>query len=266
MSRMAWEQELKVARRAAQRAGEIALEHAARDVTAEEKPDDSPVTAADRACESAIVETLREAFPEDGILGEEGARLEGRSGRRWIVDPIDGTRDFLRGLPVWSNLVALEAEGEPRVGVCNLAAAGQLYWAAEGRGAWREEDGESRRIRASGIDRRNRAVVCLTAFNRLTGHSFTPRLLDFLAGFWAVRSFSGCQDAMLVADGRAEAWIELAAASWDLAPLKVIALEAGARFFNFDGGSSIHGGNCVICAPGLEADLRSFVDPLRESC
>jgi histidinol phosphatase-like enzyme (inositol monophosphatase family) len=264
MARMAWEKELDVAQRAARRAGEIALGYAARGVTAEDKPDESPVTAADRACERAIVEVLREAFPGDGILGEEGARAEGTSGRRWIVDPIDGTRDFLRGLPVWSNLIALEADGEPRVGVCNLAAAAQLYWAAEGEGAWCEEGGESRRIRASGIDRRNRAVVCLTAFNRLTGHPFAPRMLEFLAGFWAVRSFSGCQDAMLVADGRAEVWIELAAASWDLAPLKVIAVEAGARFFNFDGGSSIHGGNCVICAPGLEADLRSFVDPLRE--
>src|SRR5215468_8530053 len=257
MSRMAWEDELDAARRAARRAGEIALDYAARGVTAEDKPDHSPVTPADRACESAIVETLREAFPEDGILGEEGARAEGTSGRRWIVDPIDGTRDFLRGLPVWSNLVALEAEGEPRVGVCNLAAAGQLYWAAEGQGAWREEAGESRRIRASGIDRRNRAIVCLTAFNGLVGQPFTPRLLEFLTGFWAVRSFSGCQDAMLVADGRAEAWIELAAASWDLAPLKIIAVEAGARFFNFDGGASIHGGNCVICTPALESELRA---------
>ena len=80
-----------------------------------------------------------------------------------------------------------------------------------------------------------------------------------MAGYWAVRSMGGCQDAVLVCSGRAEAWIELAAKAWDLAPFKVIAEEAGARFFNFDGGSSIHGGNAVICSPFLEQELRELV-------
>jgi fructose-1,6-bisphosphatase/inositol monophosphatase family enzyme len=80
-----------------------------------------------------------------------------------------------------------------------------------------------------------------------------------MAGFWAVRSMGGCQDAALVVSGRAEAWIELEAKAWDLAPFKVIAEEAGARFFNFDGGASIHGGNAVVCAPFLEQELRGLV-------
>src|SRR4029453_1583338 len=109
---MAWEKELDVCRRVSLRAGAIALEHAARGVSAERKADDSPVTEADRAVEAFVVSALREAFPDDGVLGEEGARGEGRSGRRWIIDPIDGTRDFMRGIPVWSNLLALEADGE----------------------------------------------------------------------------------------------------------------------------------------------------------
>jgi histidinol-phosphatase len=263
---MKWEKELTACRDAARRGGEIALAHAARGVSAETKPDDSPVTIADRECEKAIVGTLRAAFPRDGILGEEGAREEAESGRRWIVDPIDGTRDFLRGLPGWSNLVALEVEGEPVVGVCNLAAVGELYWAVRGEGAWVEDaSGKSRRIHASRVKTRDQAVLCLTAFNSLAGHPFAARTLDFLAGFWAVRSFSGCQDAILVASGRADAWIELTAASWDLAPLKVIAEEAGARFFNFDGGTSIHGGNCVICVPALEAEIRAFLDGREEA-
>ncbi len=258
---MAWEKEIDVGREAARRAGEIALRHAARGVSAETKADRSPVTAADRECEQAIVGLLQDAFPRDGILGEEGARAEAASGRRWIVDPIDGTRDFVRGLPLWSNLIALEAEGEPVVGVCNLAPQGELYWAVRGEGAWVEDgSGTRRRIQASPITRRDQAVLCLTAFTGLARQPFAPRALEFLSGFWAVRSFSGCQDAILVASGRAEAWIELTAASWDLAPLKVIAEEAGARFFNFDGGSSIHGGNCVICVPALEAELHAFLD------
>ena len=116
-------------------------------------------------------------------------------------------------------------------------------------------------IRISSIDRRDRAVLCLTAFNNLSGSPLQATILDYLSGFWAVRSMGGCQDAALVVSGRAEAWIELAAKPWDLAPFKVIAEEAGARFFNFDGGSSIRGGNAVICAPFLEAELRELVRP-----
>jgi fructose-1,6-bisphosphatase/inositol monophosphatase family enzyme len=104
-------------------------------------------------------------------------------------------------------------------------------------------------------------VLCLTAFNNLSGSPLQATILDYLSGFWAVRSMGGCQDAALVVSGRAEAWIELAAKPWDLAPFKVIAEEAGARFFNFDGGASIRGGNAVICAPFLEAELRELVRP-----
>jgi histidinol-phosphatase len=252
---MSWEREVECCRRIATRAGEIALEYAARGVSAEQKADDTPVTAADRAVEAYVVDALREAFPDDGLLGEEGARHESRSGRRWIIDPIDGTRDFLRGIPLWSNLLALEADGRVVVGACNLAAQGELYWAARGKGAWRGDH----RLRASSIDRRDRAVLCLSTFSDLVRHRLAERAASFLPGFWAVRSFNGCFDAMLVASGRAEAWVELSAASWDLAALQVIAEEAGARFFNFDGGGSVHAGNCVICAPGLEEEMRRFV-------
>jgi fructose-1,6-bisphosphatase/inositol monophosphatase family enzyme len=227
-------------------------------VAPEYKADDSPVTAADRECERLIVSELRAAFPTDGFLGEEGSMEAGTSGRRWIVDPIDGTRDFVRGLPTWSNLIALEADGEVVLGVCNLAAQDQLYWAVRGGGAFVND----RRVRVSSVESRDRAVLTLTALNDLRPSSLAPRILDYLSGYWAVRSMGGCQDAVLVVSGRAEAWIELNAKAWDLAPLLVLAEEAGCRFFNFDGGSSIYGGNAVICAPFLEAELRSFVRPV----
>jgi histidinol phosphatase-like enzyme (inositol monophosphatase family) len=254
---MPWEREIEACRTVARRAGELALSHAAKGVAPEDKSDDSPVTVADRECERLIVGELRAAFPDDGFLGEEGASHTGRSGRRWIIDPIDGTRDFVRGLGTWSNLIGLEADGEVVVGVCNLPAQGELYWAARGQGAFLG----AQPIRVSSIDRRDRAVLCLTAFNNLSGSPLRATILDYLSGFWAVRSMGGCQDAILVPSGRAEAWIELAAKPWDLAPFKVIAEEAGARFFNFDGGSSIHGGNAVVCAPFLEPELRELVRP-----
>jgi fructose-1,6-bisphosphatase/inositol monophosphatase family enzyme len=252
---MAWEREIEVCREVSRQAGALAMAHAARGVTSEDKSDLSPVTIADRECETLIVESLHAAFPEDGFLGEEGAADEGRSGRRWIVDPIDGTRDFVRGLGTWSNLIGLEVHGEVVLGVCNMVVQGAMYWAVRGEGAW--VDGK--RLAASKIDRRDRALACLTAFDAVGRSPLGPRILEHLAGYWAVRSMGGCQDAMLVASGRAEAWFELSAKAWDLAPIQVIAEEAGARFFNFDGGRSIYGGNCVVCVPFLEAELREFV-------
>ncbi|HEX9189922.1 MAG TPA: inositol monophosphatase family protein [Vicinamibacteria bacterium] len=254
---MAWEREIEVCREVSRKAGDLALQHAARGVEREDKADESPVTVADRECERLIVSELGKAFPGDGFLGEEGSSDFGTSGRRWIVDPIDGTRDFLRGLGTWSNLIALEADGEVVLGVCNLVAQGELYWAVRGGGAFVND----RRIRASTIDRRDRSICCLTAFNNLARSPLAPGILEYLSGYWAVRSMGGCQDAMLVTSGRAEAWIELEAKAWDLAPLLVLAEEAGARFFNFDGGRSIHGGDAVVCAPFLEEELRAFVRP-----
>jgi histidinol-phosphatase len=128
---MAWEREIEVCRDAAARAGTLALEYARCGVEREDKADDSPVTVADRQCERLIVSTLRAAFPGDGFLGEQGGAKAGTSGRRWIVDPIDGTRDFVRGIPTWSNLIALEADGEVVLGTCNMAAQREPRAAAD---------------------------------------------------------------------------------------------------------------------------------------
>ena len=119
-----WSKELEVATDVARKAAELALRYQP-GIVAETKPDKSPVTQADRECERMIARMLSDAFPEDGILGEEGARSDSRSGRRWIIDPIDGTRDYVRGNPLWANLIALEAEGDVAVGVVNLPDAGQ---------------------------------------------------------------------------------------------------------------------------------------------
>jgi histidinol phosphatase-like enzyme (inositol monophosphatase family) len=252
---MSFEKELEIARSIAQQAGRLALENRARGFEWEAKPDDSPVTTADRAGERLISELLAEAFPDDGMLGEEGAARESRSGRRWIIDPIDGTRDFVRGIPTWSVLLALEAEGQVVVGVCNLAALGELYSAAAGAGAYCN----GKRIHVAPAKPVEQAVVCVTSLRNLAGRNFAARLLPWMSRFWGVRSMGGCMDAMCVAAGRADAVIVVEAKAWDLAPLKIIAEEAGARFLNFDGKSSIYGGNCVITIPSLEAELRHFL-------
>lgn len=252
---MTFEKELEAAQRIAEQAGRLALENHARGFESYTKADDSPVTSADRANERLIAKLLQEEFPDDGLLGEEGASREARSGRRWIVDPIDGTRSFLRGIPTWSVMLALEAEGKVVVGACNLAPLGELYSAAAGLGAYCN----AKRIHCSAVTTPSQAMFCLTGFDYVMEHAWGVRLLPWITQFWSVRSMGGCMDAMSVAAGRAEVWISMQAKEWDLAPLKIIGEQAGAVFFNLDGRSSIYGGNCVLTVPPLEEEVRRFL-------
>ncbi len=225
------------------------------EVVAETKADNSPVTQADRECERLIAGILSETFPGDGVLGEEGARAESRNGRKWIVDPIDGTRDYVRGNPLWANLIALEADGEVVAGVVNLPMLGKLYAASRGGGAYCNNVP----IRASAKTSIDESVVCFNRFDKLKSFRNPERMLEWMGRFWSARGLGGAPDAMMVASGLAELWIEPSAATWDFAPLKVILEEAGARYFNFDGGSSIYAGNCIACAPGLESEVRRML-------
>lgn len=236
-------------------AGELALGYQRSGVTAEAKLDLSPVTIADKESEKLIARRITEVFPEDGILGEEGAARESSSGRRWIVDPIDGTRDFLRGLPLWAVLIGLEVNGQVAAGVAHFPSLNQSYFAVRGAGAFLNDSP----IRISRRTTPEEATLCVNGFNNPAAMPFHGCMFDWMARFWAVRSMGGCTDAMLVASGRAEVWIEPHAQPWDLAPLRVILEEAGARFFNFDGGESIYGGNCAACVPALEPAVRELL-------
>lgn len=247
--------ELDLARSVAMHAGEVAIGYQSCGVSAETKADLSPVTAADRECERLIVARIEEAFPDDGILGEEGANKPSRNGRKWIIDPIDGTRDFVRGLPLWSTLIALEADGEVVMGVCHMQCRREQYSAVRGQGAWLNE----KPIRISAIDSPSSALACVSGINHLTKLPFGPEALEWMKQFWAIRSMGGCMDAMLLASGHAELWVEPIAEAWDLAPLKLILEEAGARFLNFDGGSSIYGRNGIGFVPPLEPAVRKLL-------
>lgn len=241
--------------RIARQAGEIALRYWNKGLQPETKPDNSPVTIADRESELFISGALAEAFPDDGQLGEEGAARESRSGRRWIIDPIDGTRDFVRGNPAWAVLLGLEDKGEVAAGVAYLPAMGEMFSATRGGGAFCN----GVPIRVSAIACPSQAVLCVNGFNTISRNHFAPNLVPWMQQFWAVRSMGGCLDAMMVARGQADLWIEQSGKAWDFAPLKIIVEEAGGRFFNFDGAASIYGGNCICCAPGLEAVARELV-------
>jgi histidinol-phosphatase len=251
---MAYESEVALARELAEEAGRLADEFQRKGITAEEKADESPVTAADRACEKLLVEGLQKAFPGDGFLGEEGANRDTSNGRRWIIDPIDGTRDFVRGIPLWSVLVGLEEQGRVVAGVACCPGQRVLAWASKGGGTW--VNGEQVRV-SDQSDVRN-AVLSFNGFNKAGVAGLCDRLLPWVKEFGAVRGFGGSYDAMLLASGRADVWIEPNAQPWDLAALKILVEEAGGVFGSFKGANSIYDGNAWACAPGMKA----YVDGL----
>ena len=250
---MAFETEVQFAKEMAQEAGALALEYQRRGITAEAKEDESPVTAADRACEKLIVERIAKEFPEDGVLGEEGANRESRNGRKWIVDPIDGTRDFVRGIPLWAVLIGLEQDGEIVAGAAHSPGQKLLLSASKGGGTWQDND----RLQVSKVASPNDAVLCFNGFNK-KGVSGMAGILHWVEPFWAVRGLGGSVDAMLVAQGRADVWIEPNAKPWDFAPLKILVEEAGGRFGAFDGSHSIYKGNGYACTPGLEPYIQQL--------
>src|SRR5262249_54178724 len=153
----AFAQELEIVSGIIRRAGDVAMRYWRTNVTPDVKSDESPVTIADRECEKLVASAIEEAFPEDGLLGEEGSLKQSRSGRRWIIDPIDGTRDFVRGNPMWSTLIALEEGDQVVAGFANFPALNELATAARGGGA--HINGEP--IRPSNVTEVAQAVMSL---------------------------------------------------------------------------------------------------------
>jgi histidinol phosphatase-like enzyme (inositol monophosphatase family) len=244
--------EIDFARRIAIVAGENAIRIRARGITAETKSDQSPVTIADKENERLIREAIESEFPEDGILGEEGASKEGTGRRRWIIDPIDGTRDFVRGNRFWCVLLGLELGDESLVGVANFPLLGELYWAAQGEGAYL--NGE--RLNASAVTRFEESSFSPNGLQLKEARPYLPKIVEVAQKCWSYRSYGGALDACLLAAGKTDIWFEPKVAPWDLAPLKLILEESGAEYFALDGSRSIYAGTAVACARGLAAQVR----------
>ncbi len=221
-------------------AGTIALRyyHGGFDVTV--KPDLTPVTQADREAEQAIVAALGRAFPEIGVLGEEfGA--QGSAERRWIIDPIDGTKNFVRRIPVWATLIALEDAGEVVAGVIHNPATGDLFTARRGGGA--RHNGTP--IQVSDVGDLGRASLVHAGLKLLRQAGYWDGFVRLVDATDRQRGFGDYVGYPLVAAGKAEIYAEVDLKPWDLAPCKILVEEAGGRFTDFAGRPTIYTGTAL---------------------
>ncbi|BDZ44307.1 histidinol-phosphatase [Naasia aerilata] len=237
MTESGYAEDLRLARDLADMAHVLSIERfRAVDLRVDTKPDRTPVTDADRAVEQALRAALRESRPKDAILGEEYGG-ERASGRQWILDPIDGTANFLRGVPVWGTLVALAVDGRPVVGAVGAPALGRQWWAASGKGAWTVDapGGKPRRLAVSGVRELQDASL---SYNSLKGWQEEGRadaLLRLSDRVWRTRAYGEFWSYLLVAEGAVDVAGEFDLQPYDMAALIPILEEAGGRFTSVDG-------------------------------
>ena len=221
------------------------------DLAVDDKHDGTPVTAADRAAERFVREQLASAYPDDTIIGEEEADFEGSSGRRWIVDPIDGTKAFTHGVPLYSTLLAFEDEHGPAIGVIELPALGETVYAARGLGCFC--NGAPARV--SDRDRVRGSYLTTSGFDYWTEES----LAAVRASGMFMRTWGDGYGYALVATGRVEAMVDPIAAAWDIAAMPVIIGEAGGRFTDFDGATRLDGGSGLATNGRIHDDVLKLV-------
>lgn len=225
----------------------------------ESKRDASPVTAADRGAEELIRARLAREFPDDAILGEEFGEKPGTSGYRWILDPVDGTKSFIHGVPLFGTLIGIERGTECVAGVCHFPAMNETVWGGRGLGAWwRTGNGMVHPARVSSVNRLTDATVCFTT---VQGYARVGRFDVFeslVAQAHLMRGWGDCYGHILVATGRADVMVDPLMNPWDAAALVPIVTEAGGSFVDWMGQPSIWSGNGISINRGLADDILSI--------
>jgi histidinol phosphatase-like enzyme (inositol monophosphatase family) len=244
---------LDFARSAAYEAGRLTLGYFYRSLEIIDKADGSPVTVADREAELLLRGAIEKAFPDHGILGEEFGTKEARNGSpyTWYLDPIDGTKSFIHGVPMYSNLVGLLREDRSVLGIINLPALGEMVSAAEGHGCWLN----GRRVKVSDVPDVSRAVVLTTDQTDLARNGATTGWRSLVEGARFTRTWGDAYGYALVATGRAEIMLDARAETYDVAAIPPILREAGGQFFDWKGRETIFGGNGI----GTNAALAELV-------
>jgi histidinol-phosphatase len=251
--------DLELALRLADAADAITLDRfLAADLRVTRKPDRTPVTDADTAAEDALRALITAERPDDAVLGEEGGGEVTWSGRGWVLDPIDGTKNFSRGVPVWATLIGLTVDGAATVGVVSAPALGRRWWAAPGAGAWtRDATGAApRRITVSGVADLADAYASTT-----DGRGLGDRWTRLGAAVWETRAFGDFWHHCLVAEGAIDLAVEAGASPWDLAALVPIVREAGGRLTDLTGADTFTGGNGISSNGHLHHEALNVLTP-----
>jgi histidinol-phosphatase len=223
----------------------------------ETKPDRTPVTEADRSVERALRERIAAERPGDAVVGEEFGGTGAGAARRWFLDPIDGTKNFVRGIPVFATLIALEQEGELVVGVCSAPGLHARWWAARGMGAY--ESG--RRIHVSAVASLDAAQLSYDSLPGFDEHGLGEPFLALARRCARTRGFGDFWSHVLVAEGAVDVAVEPEVKPWDLAPLRVIVEEAGGRFTDLAGTARIDGGSAVSSNDLLHDEVLAALRP-----
>ncbi|MCW1249384.1 histidinol-phosphatase [Acaricomes phytoseiuli] len=231
------------------------------DLHVETKPDMTPVTDADRSAEEAIRSQLSRSRPRDAVLGEEFGS-SGHGTRRWIIDPIDGTKNFIRGVPVWATLICLVDEGVPVLGVVSAPALGKRWWAAQGTGAYTGKSlASAQRIRVSNVSRINDASLSYSSLSGWREHGSLDDFLRLMDATWRTRAYGDFWSYCLVAEGAVDLACEPELNLYDMAALVPIVTEAGGRFTSLEGADGPFGGNALASNSILHSEALHLLNP-----
>jgi histidinol-phosphatase len=223
------------------------------------KPDLTPVTDADTAVERALRSTLARTRPRDGVFGEEYGSTDAPAGpgqRRWVIDPIDGTKNYVRGIPIWATLIALMDGDQSVVGMVSAPALGRRWWAALGQGAYAGRHASAATpINVSGVRRLADASFCYSSLGGWEETHRLPAMLEIMRKTWRSRAYGDFYGYMLVAEGAVDIMVEPELSLWDLAALVPIVTEAGGAFTDLTGKPGPAGGNAVATNGALHEDI-----------
>jgi histidinol-phosphatase len=230
------------------------------DLVVTTKPDRTPVTDADQAVERSIRAGITAARPDDSILGEEYG-TEGTSSRQWIIDPIDGTANFLRGVPIWGTLISLAIDGVPVVGVVSSPTLGKRWWAALGHGAWVSTDGEEpRKLAVSAVSDLADASISYNSFSGWDEAGYLDEVVALTRSVWRSRAIGDMWAYMLLAEGSLDVVSEFDLQPYDMAALIPIIQEAGGTFTSVTGEDGPWHGNALATNGHLHNQVRAIVD------
>ncbi len=231
----------------ARAAGELTLKYfQQRHLAVERKSDRSPVTVADREAETLLREQIRGTFPEDAIVGEEHGELPGTSGYRWILDPIDGTKSFISGVPLYGTLIGVERGGRSLIGVIHVPALGETVFARQGGGCWYQREGQPAvPTQVSTTDRLSDGLFVTSQVDTFTARGAADAFTEVSRAAYITRTWGDAYGYLLVATGRAEVMIDPAMHIWDAAALQPVLEEAGGRFTDWQGNPTILAGEAI---------------------